>query len=143
MEITPAPKDWGWGFFLNLANLEDLSNFNNASGKLNFSIKSTYAGKLEIGFFTGTTATNTGADVYLPIASGEYGYVNDGPWHNVSIPVSAIAAKAAPAYAQPATVTLNMAKVSNAFVIADRYAITGNSAGSTTKIGIDNIYWSK
>jgi exo-beta-1,3-glucanase (GH17 family) len=141
LEITPIPKSWGWGFFLNLANADDLSLFNAAGGYLNFSIKTTYAGKLEIGFFTGSAGANTGVDVYLPIAPGEYGYQNDGAWHTVSIPVTAIAAKAAPAFGQPQSAVLNMAQVTNGFVIADRYGVTGNTAGSTTKIQVDNIYW--
>lgn len=143
LEITPIPKSWGWGFFLGLANADDLSNFDVASGYLNFSIKTTYAGKLEIGFFTGSTGANTGVDVYLAIAPGQYGYQNDGAWHTVSVPVTAIAAKAAPAFGQPSSAALNMAQVTNGFVIADRYAVTGNAAGATTKILVDNVYWDR
>lgn len=143
LEVTPAPKAWGWGFFLNIANPEDLSLFNNASSHLNFSIKTTYAGKLEIGFFTGSAGANSGVDAYLPISPGQYGYQNDGQWHTVSIPISDIAANSAPAFGQPVTATLNMAQVTNGFVIADRYAVTGNAAGATTKILIDDVHWSK
>ncbi|WP_374600112.1 hypothetical protein [Niveibacterium sp.] len=143
LEITPAPKDWGWGFFMQLANPDDLTNFNTATGYINFSIKTTYPGKLEVGFFTGSTNANTGTDVYLAIAPGQYGYVNDGAWHTVSVPVSAIAAKAAPAYGQPTTAVLDMTKVSNGFVIADRYAVTGTTGKPTAKVLVDNIYWSK
>lgn len=143
MEVTPTPEVWGWGFFLSIANPEDLSLFNNANSTLNFSIKTTYAGKLEIGFFTGSTGANTGVDVYLPISPGQYGYQNDGQWHTVSIPISDIAAKAAPAFGQPPSATLNMGQVTSGFVIADRYGVTGNAGGATTKILIDNIFWSK
>lgn len=142
--ITPKPLDWGWGLTLNLPNsTEDLSNFNIASGRLNFSISTTYAGKLEIGFFTGTTTDSTGYDVYLPIASGEYGYVNDGGWYQVSIPISAIVARGAPAYGMPASAKLDMTKVQSLFVIADRYGVTGNAKNVVTPIKIDAIYWSK
>jgi exo-beta-1,3-glucanase (GH17 family) len=143
LEITPIPKSWGWGFFLGLANADDLSNFDVANGYLNFSIRTTYAGKLEIGFFTGSAGANTGVDVYLPIAPGQYGYQNDGAWHQVSIPVMAIAAKAAPAFGQPASAALNMAQVTNGFVIADRYAVTGNAADATTHVFIDNVFWDR
>lgn len=143
LEITPSPKDWGWGFFLQLANPDDLSQFNSTSGTLNFSIRTTYAGKLELGFYTGSTVSSTGVDVYLAIAPGQYGYSNDGSWHTVSVPISAIAAKAAPAYGQPATARLDMSRVSNGFVIADRYAVTANAAGQTTKIAVDNVFWAK
>jgi hypothetical protein len=141
--ITPVPAVWGWGLILDLPNsTEDLSNFNVPSGRLNFSIKTSYAGKLEIGFYTGSAATNTGYDVYLPISSGQYGYVADGAWHDVSIPISAIVARGAPSFNMPAAASLNMSKVPTLFVIADRYSVTGN-ATQTTPIRIDAIYWSK
>jgi exo-beta-1,3-glucanase (GH17 family) len=141
LQITPAPKSWGWGFLLALQNPEDLSPFDTADGYLNFAIKTTYPGALEVGFFTGSTSSGTGMDVYLAIAPGQYGYLNDGAWHRVSVPIAAIAAKAAPAYGQPATATLNMAQVTEGFVIADRYAVTGNATVSTTPVLIDDIYW--
>jgi len=141
--VTPTPSSWGWGLALGLANsIADLTNFNTTNGRLNFSINTTYQGKLEIGFFTGSGVANTGYDVYLPLASGSYGYVNDGNWRQVSIPISAIMAKGAPAYGMPGSATLDMTKVQSLFVIADRYAVTGNS-GVTTPIKIDAIYWSK
>lgn len=141
--ITPTPAAWGWGLTLNMPNsTEDLSNFNISSGRLNFSINTTYAGKLEIGFYTGSATLNTGYDVYLPIQSGQYGFVNDGAWHDVSIPISAIVARGAPAYNMPNTATLNMTRVPSLFVIADRYAVTGNTR-QLTPVKIDAIFWSK
>ncbi|TDM08908.1 MAG: hypothetical protein C4K60_05960 [Ideonella sp. MAG2] len=115
------------------------------TGRLNFSIKTTYAGKLELGFLTGTTTAGSAYDVYLPISSGEYGYVNDGQWHEVSIPISAITPRGAMAFGMtdPTKSKLDLTKVTNPFVIADRYSVTGNGAGATTKIYIDKIYWSK
>lgn len=142
MKITPVPKVWGWGGLLEIKSPDDLTAFKD-TGYLNFAIKTTYAGKLEVGFLTGLAVDNDACDVYLPISSGQYGYVNDGSWHLVSIPIADITPKAAPAYGMPNTAMLNMAKVSNAFVIADRYATTGNTAGATTPIYIDKIYWSK
>lgn len=141
LEVTPAPASWGWGIFLNNTSPDDLTNFL-ATGHLHFSIRTTYAGKLEVGFFTkGSTATPGDSDVYLPISSGQYGYLNDGAWHDVSIPIATIATMQAPAYNQPATAVLNMQLVANAFVIADRYVKTNNTAGATTKIDVDHIYW--
>ncbi|MDZ7812623.1 MAG: glycosyl hydrolase family 17 protein [Ideonella sp.] len=145
IEITPTPLVWGWGLALGLpTTAEDLSNFA-ANGRLNFSIKTTYAGKLEVGFLTGTTAGGSAYDVYLPISSGEYGYVNDGQWHEVSIPLSAITPRGAMAFGMtdPTKSKLDLTKVTNPFVIADRYAVTGNAAGANTKIYIDKIYWSR
>lgn len=146
IDITPKPAVWGWGLALGLpTSTEDLSNFNSASGRLNFSINTTYAGKLEIGFFTGSAATGSAFDVYLPISSGQYGYVNDGKWHEVSIPIKDITPRGAMAYGMtdPNKAKLDMSKVQSVFVIADRYAVTGNSANVTTRLKIDAIYWSK
>lgn len=143
LQISPTPLVWGWGFFMDLPNTANLTRFNTANGRLNFSIKTTYAGRLEVGFFTGTATGNTGVDVYLPIAAGQYGYQNDGAWHQVSIPVADIVARAAPAFGQPASAALDMTLVTNGFVIADRYATTGNAAGARTPVLIDNVFWSQ
>lgn len=142
-EITPAPESWGWGMILNSSSnaYANLSLF--TAGHLNFQIKTTYSGKLEFGFLTGDPLSGTASDVYLAVSPGQYGYMNDGSWHQVSIPVSAIMAKAAPAFNQPATAVIDMAKTGTLFVIADRYAVTGNTAGATTKIYVDDIYWSR
>jgi exo-beta-1,3-glucanase (GH17 family) len=147
IEITPKPAVWGWGLALTLpTTAEDLGNFT-SSGRLNFSIKTTYAGKLEVGFLTGTAATNSLYDVYLAISPGDYGYQNDGAWHQVSIPISAITPKGAMAFGMtdPTKSKLDMTKVTNPFVIADRYGVTGKAQSSniTTKIYVDGIYWSR
>ena len=147
IEITPTPLVWGWGLALGLpTTAEDLSNFATA-GRLNFSIKTTYRGKLEVGFLTGTTAGGSAYDVYLPLSSGDFGYVNDGQWHEVSIPLSAITPYGAMAFGMTDAnkSKLDLTKVTNPFVIADRYAVTGKAQGSAinTKITIDKVYWSK
>ena len=144
--IVPSPQVWGWGMALTLGNnADDLSLFNVPTGRLNFSIKTTYAGKLEVGFLTGTAAAGSLYDVYLAIASGEYGYLNDGQWRQVSIPISQITAAGAPAfgYSGSPSAVLDLTRVTNVFVIGDRYAVTRNSAGVTTPILIDNVYWSR
>jgi exo-beta-1,3-glucanase (GH17 family) len=137
MEIGPAPstavgKDYGWGALtVTVPPRVDLSQFETA-GRLNFSIKTTYPGKLMFGF--GTTqsgavfvvASNTNAD--------GYGYVNDGTWRKVSVPISAFAAAGG---------KFDLRKVNNTLVVADVYDKTGNAKGSTTKVFIDEVYWSK
>ena len=145
-EITPIPAVWGWGMALALPTTSDnLSNFE-ATGTLNFSIKSDYPGKIEIGFLTGSGAS--AYDVYLPLSPGQYGYAGgDGQWHNVSIPISEIKKYGAKAFGNETSSTsvFDLTKVTNPFVIADRYAITGKAQGSniTTKVQIDAIYWAK
>jgi exo-beta-1,3-glucanase (GH17 family) len=149
LEITPAPSSWGWGMIAALQTTTDnLSQFA-ATGSLNFSIKTSYPGKIEVGFLTGTTSAGSAYDVYLTIdpANNPYGYRNDGNWQQVSIPISAITAKGAMAYGMtdPNKSKLDLTKVTNPFVIADRYANTGKATNlnDRTKIYIDNVYWSK
>ncbi len=149
LEITPAPTSWGWGVIAALQTTsDDLSQFA-TTGSLKFSIKTTYPGKIEIGFLTGTTSAGSAYDVYLTVdpANNPYGYVNDGQWRNVSIPISAITPRGAMAYGMtdPSKSKLDLSKVTNPLVIADRYATTGkaNNLNDRTKIYIDNVYWSK
>ncbi len=138
MEIGPAPstatgKDYGWGVLTVTNTRADLSQFV-TSGKINFRIKTTYPGKLMFGFGTQlagavfVVASNTNAD--------GYGYVNDGTWRQVSIPISAFTAAGA---------NFDLSKLTNALVIADIYDRTANPAsrGSTAKVFIDEVYWSK
>ena len=144
--ITPTPAVWGWGMAHNLKDNNkpnpvqasdasaDLSAF--ATGSLNFSVRTSYPGMLEVGFYTGTGVDTTGYDVYVPLPSGQYGYLNDGAWHNVSIPISVLVAAAPKA---------DLSKVTSPFVIADRYAYTGKASGSniTSRIDIDGIHWAR
>jgi len=154
LQITPAPQNaspmFGWGLIAALVTTaDDLTNFQ-VAGRLNFSVRSTYPGKVQVGFLTGSAATSTAVQAYVVIdpSAAQYGYVNDGAWHDVSIPISAIVANATPAYGQPASARLNMAQVTQPFTIADLYASTGKTssvlgAGDRTTFFIDNIYWSK
>lgn len=144
VRITPRPASWGWGMALTLpASAEDLSQF--AQGRLHFSIRTTYPGKIEVGFLTGAASDVTLYDVYRAIGSGEYGYVNDGTWRQVSIPVADLVARGAPAFGMPGTVTLSLSQLTNPFVVADRYGVTGKASGSniTTPIDIDQVYWTR
>jgi exo-beta-1,3-glucanase (GH17 family) len=144
MRISPTPAAWGWGMTWAIAGAEtDLSNFASSTARLNFRIKTTYAGKLEVGFLTGSAVDSTARDVYLPIAPGDHGYQNDGNWHSVSVPVTAMVANGAPAFNMPSSAVLQMNRVSNLFVLADRFAVTGNAAGAKPAVLIDNIHWTQ
>jgi exo-beta-1,3-glucanase (GH17 family) len=137
-EIGPAPstevgQDYGWGA-LNVPGVRVDLNLFQATGRLNFSIKTTYPGKLMFGFVTPASADAVLVVVSNTNADG-YGFINDGQWHEVSIPISALAAAGTP---------LDLTKVTNTFVIADIYDRTGNAArGDTTKVFIDAVFWSK
>ena len=113
---------------------------------MNFSIKTTYPGKIEVGFATGSGAT--AYDVYIPLTPGDqYGYNNDNNWHTVSIPIKDIKPfgnKASGQEGSPTSV-FDLTKVTSPFVIADRFGRTGNNqaSASNTKIFVDNIFWQK
>jgi exo-beta-1,3-glucanase (GH17 family) len=146
LEIAPAPAVYGWGLFGTYSAQTDLSAFE-ANGRFNFSIRTTYPGKLRVGFLTGTG--NTAYDAFVTISNTNadgYGFLNDGQWHQVSIPISAIKASGAPSFGNTAaTARFDLSKVTNPFVINDVYDVTGNNTirGNTTKVFVDNIHWSK
>lgn len=137
IEITPQPKSYGWGFLNQSANTPpttaNLSGF--AAGTLRVSIRTTYAGRIEIGV-SSDTQDRDGQEAYLQISNGQYGYCNTGAWCQLTIPLAAFKA---------ANPKLDLSLVLSRFIIADRYAFTGNSASSNAgaKVYIDAIYWSK
>jgi hypothetical protein len=153
-EIAPAPASYGWGHFA-LSNslagsseVVDLSLYE-ATGHLNFKLRSTYPGKLEVGFMTGSGSS--AYDVYLTISNTNadgYGYLNDGQWHTVSIPIAAIKAAGAPAFGTSApTSHFDLTQVTHPFSIGDRYGSTGNAGGtavgSRVKVYVDEVYWTR
>lgn len=144
IEITPIPAVWGWGMTLPLPTnaADDLSAFSN--GALNFSVKTTYPGSIEVGFYVGSGTDGSAYDAYIQIAAGDFGYQNDGNWHEVSIPIAELRQRVAAADGV-ALSRIDLSRVTNAFVIADRYAKTGKPQGSnvTNKISVDAIFWSK
>ena len=105
--------------------------------------------KLEVGFMTGSGSS--AYDVYLTLSNTNadgYGYRNDGQWHNVSIPIAALRTAGAPAFGTSApTSRFDLTRVTHPFSIGDRYGSTGNAGGaavgSTVKVYVDEIYWSK
>jgi hypothetical protein len=144
MVITPMPQAWGWGMAMTYAsNADNLAAF--ADGYLNFSIKTTYPGLIQVGFLTGDVIDDTAYNVFIPLGPGDFGYYNDGAWHNVKIPVSAIipwgtmsSGMTSAAYAK-----LDLTMVTNPFVISDVFATTGKTSASTTPIYLDDMFWSK
>jgi hypothetical protein len=146
LQITPKPLVWGWGmtFAIN-ENPDDLSQFDAETARLNFSIKTSYPGKIEVGFLTGTAADSSLYDVYLVLESGQYGYENNGQWQQVSIPIRQIKASGAKALGMEnsSAAVFDLTKVTNPFVIADRFGKTGKTSSNQMPIEVDNIYWSK
>ncbi len=85
--------------------------------------------------------------MFLPLAPGNYGYYNDGAWHDVKIPISALTPWGAMGSGMPlaSLSKLDMTMVANHFVVADVFSSTGKPASSnpTNPIYIDHVFWSK
>ena len=137
--IDPRPETWGWGMLYQSpatcavpSVTENLSGF--AAGTINFSVKTSYAGKIEVGI-SSDTELEGGVESYLQIANGQYGYCNTGAWCKVSIPVQDLV-KANP--------KLDLRLILSRFVIADRFDYTKNTTKTgLPKILLDGVYWSK
>jgi exo-beta-1,3-glucanase (GH17 family) len=148
LRITPGPATWGWGFAFALSTdglvAEDLSGFA-AGGMLHLSIRTSYPGKLELGFMTGSAGDES---AYLKLIlldpdANPYGYRSDGQWHTLRIPLADL--KGERAFGMQVS-ELDMAKVTQPLVIADRYATTGKVAGfagNTSAIELDRVYWTR
>jgi len=135
IEITPNPASFGWGLLYQSpsATTANLSAYA-ATGTLNFSVRTTYAGKIEIGI-SSDTVNRDGAEAYLQIGNGQYGYCNNDAWCKVSIPLKDLVA---------ANPKLDLSLVLSRFIIADRFDKTGNfQRTGLPKIWIDGIYWAK
>ena len=142
IEIQPKPEAYGWGALIQSSaeTTVNLSSFG-ASSSLRFSIKTTYAGNLEVGFSTLTEAGDVEQVLLVFTSSNKYGYVSDGAWHDVSIPIAAFSA---------ANPNIDIRLLLARFIIADRYDYTKTSkaqqdsnTANDVRILIDNIYWSK
>ncbi len=134
LSIAPKPLVYGWGLLYHSSTdvNENLSAFA-ATGRINFSIKTDYIGKLKIGVGT-DTEDRSGAEANLLLSPGDYGYCNTGAWCAVSIPVSVFIA---------VNPKLDLRYVLSRFIISDIYKDTGNAPGQTRQLNIDAIYWSK
>ncbi len=134
LRLTTNPAPYGWGFLRQSGTgaTDNLSGF--ANGHLVFSIKTTYAGKIEIGMGS-DTVNRDGAEVFLQIGNGDYGYRNNGQWVQVSIPLRDFVAK---------NPKLDLSLIRSRFIIADRWEVTGNFARTgLPPLSLDGIYWQK
>ena len=77
----------------------------------------------------------------LDPSANAYGYRDDGQWHTLRIPLRDLTGERA--FGMQVSV-LDIAKVTQPLVIADRYASTGKSAGfsgNSNTIDIDAVFW--
>lgn len=136
IRITPLPAAGGyWGLLRHNGGgaTVNLSGF--AGGTLNVWVKTNgYPGKIEIGIAT-DTESRAGAEAYLQISAGQYGYCTSNAWCLVSIPLSAFV---------QANPKLDLRAVTLPFIIADRFSFTGKSQGTALPmVHVDSIYWSR
>lgn len=130
--FTPASYGWGllWQSSDSPAVTANLSNFSN--GSVRFSVKTNYAGSLRIGISSDTTL-GAGAEAFVLVSNGSYGYCNTGVWCDVAIPLSVF---------QAANPALDLRLVLTRFSISDVWTATGNVARTgMPEIRLDNIYW--
>ena len=134
-EITPTPKVWGWGMLYG-SDTNASANLSNyaANGHLYVSIKTAYPGKFELGVRT-SNAEGGSVDAYILIGSGDYGHVNDDQWRSLKIPLKDIVKGNGG----------DLRSVIDRFVIADRFASTGKTSGTTglPRISVDAIYFTR
>jgi exo-beta-1,3-glucanase (GH17 family) len=132
--ITTVPKDFGWGLLYQSPGgvTDNLSGF--ANGRIEFSIRTTYAQKLEVAISTETELEGA-VEAFLQLSNGDYGYCNTGEWCRVSIPVQAFV---------DANPKLDLRLVLGRFFISDRFEITGNSQRTNLPpIFIDGVVWTR
>lgn len=134
--ITPLLAAGGyWGLLRHNGGgaTVNLSGF--AGGTLNAWVKTNgYPGKIEIGIATDTDS-RAGAEAYLQISAGQYGYCTSNAWCLVSIPLSAFV---------QVNPKLDLRAVTLPFIIADRFSFTGKAQGTALPmVHVDNIFWSR
>ncbi|TAG00207.1 MAG: hypothetical protein EAZ43_14155 [Betaproteobacteria bacterium] len=136
--LREAPADWRVQVSVPKNQADNLSAF--AQGTLNFRIRTTAVTPLEIGFDVGSITEGSALAARMPIPSGEFGYLNDGAWHNVSIPVDKIRWYVA-AKEKVGLSRIDLRRVTSPFVISGR--TTDTVASPPAQISVDGIYWSR
>jgi exo-beta-1,3-glucanase (GH17 family) len=125
---VPVPKN----------QADDLSAF--ALGTLNFRIRTTAVTPLEIGFDVGSVSEGSALAARMPIVSGEYGYINDGAWRDVSIPIDKIRWHVA-AKEKVGLSRIDLRRVTSPFVIAG-HSVEAPKTGRS-QISLDGVHWAR
>jgi exo-beta-1,3-glucanase (GH17 family) len=136
LKITPVPKDYGWGLlYHSRSDVTDNLSAYEATGHLNFSIKTDYVGSLKVGINT-DTYDRSGAEAYVILSSSSLHTACDAVsgWCNVSIPLTSF---------KTVNPNIDFKYVTTRFAIADVYNDTGNTPLQTKVINLDAIFWSK
>lgn len=138
--ISPraAPREWGAALPVPDNRADNLLAF--VAGALNFRIKTTYTGALEVGFQVGSTTEGSAFAAHMPLVSGEFGYVNDGTWHAVSIPIDTIRQFVA-RKEKVGLSRIDLKRVTSPFAITGRHAATNGL--TQILVEIDDIKWTR
>ena len=140
LKILPRPEFESWAVRRSVPDnlADDLSAF--ATGTVNFRVRTSYPGELEVGFDVGSPTEGSALAARIPLASGQFGYRNDGAWHDVAIPVDAIRQLVA-ATMKVGLSRIDLMRVTSPFVIAGRPRSADKSEGH--RVEIDGVYWRK
>ena len=130
-----VPASYGWGLLWQSTTPNGTANLSNfANGSLRFSVKTSYAGKLRVGV-SSDTVLGAGAEAFVLVSNGTYGYCNTNNWCDVSIPLSAFKA---------ANPKLDLSLVLQRFSVSDIESVTSNPVRTgMPAIRLDNIHWLK
>ncbi len=106
---------YGMGIFL--PNFRNMKNY--SDGFLHFDIQTTLTNAMKVGI-----KSSRGGEFWLPLGdeTDEFGFIRDGQWHSVTIP-------------------LNRYANTDFNTIHQIFMLAADSASASSAISIDNIYW--
>lgn len=119
LNLKSTGKGW-YGMGLTARDGFNLTAFDNADAKLHFSMKTTHAGDFQIGFKSGSMNGIGQKWINFKAGSDPYGFVRDGQWHEIVIPMS------------------ELAKDLDLFDVRQLLQVLGT--GETAGISIDDVY---
>lgn len=121
LHLKSTGKGW-YGMGLTARDGFNLTAFDNAEAKLHFSLKTSATGDFQIGFKSGSLDGIGQKWINFKAGSDPYGFVRDGQWHEIVIPMS------------------ELAKDLDLFDVRQLLQVLG--VGETAGISIDDVYLS-
>ncbi|AQT58683.1 glycosyl hydrolase [Cellvibrio sp. PSBB023] len=121
LHLKSTGKGW-YGMGLTARDGFNLTAFDNADAKLHFSLKTSHTGDFQIGFKSGSLEGIGQKWIQFKAGNDPYGFVRDGQWHQIEIPMS------------------ELAKDLDLFDVRQLLQVLG--VGETAGISIDDVYLS-
>lgn len=121
LHLKSTGKGW-YGMGLTARDGFNLTAFDNPNAKLHFSLKTTHTGDFQIGFKSGPLNGIGQKWINFKAGNDPYGFMRDGQWHEIQIPVS------------------ELAKDLDLFDVRQLLQVLGG--GETAGISIDDVYLS-